>query len=79
MGMRGEGYRAMREGWHVMGTVIFVLAVVAFWALVFCLMMLFIRMISRGRDNEEVACDVTDESYILDKDTVHAPPQAMAT
>lgn len=79
MGVRGKGHRALREGWHVMGTVIFVVLVVAFWAFVFCLMMFFIRLISRGRDNEEVACDVTDEYYVMSEDTAKASPQAMAT
>ena len=39
---------------------LWVLAVFAFWGAVFCLMFLFVALISRGRDDEETACDVPE-------------------
>lgn len=42
------------------GDVLWVLAVFAFWGGVFCLMFFFVRLISRGRDVEETACDLPE-------------------
>lgn len=44
------------------GDVLWVLAVFAFWGGVFGLMYYFVRLISRGRDNEETACDLPEPS-----------------
>lgn len=40
----------------MLGEVLWVLAVVAFWALVFSLMFLLVGRIARERDGEEVVC-----------------------
>lgn len=45
----------------MLGDVLWVLAVIAFWAFVALLMFTFVRLISRGRDNEETVCDVPKE------------------
>jgi hypothetical protein len=42
------------------GDVLWVLAVFAFWGGVFGLMYLFVWLISRGRDEEETACDLPE-------------------
>lgn len=44
------------------GDVLWVLAVFAFWGGVFSLMFLFVRLISRGRDDEETACDLPSQT-----------------
>ena len=39
-----------------------VLAVIAFWALVFCLMFFLVRLISVERDSEETVCELPESS-----------------
>jgi hypothetical protein len=46
-----------------MGNVIFVLAVVAFWACVFLLVMFLIRMSSSSREGEQAASELPEDSY----------------
>lgn len=56
------------------GDVLWVLAVFAFWGLVFGLMFLFVGLISRGRDNEETACELPSPMMATRTDTAsHAP------
>ena len=55
-----------------MGNVIFVLAVVAFWALVFVLVTFLIRMSTSSRDNDQVASDLS-EDYHETTDSSTAP------
>jgi hypothetical protein len=38
------------------------LAVVAFWAFVFCLMFYLVRVISVERDSEETVCEIPESS-----------------
>jgi hypothetical protein len=53
--------------------VLWVLAVIAFWGGVFCLMFLFVRLISRGRDDEETACDLPSDTISPADTSMHAP------
>ena len=46
-----------------MGNVIFVLAVVAFWACVFVLVMFLIRMASSSREVEQATSDLSEDHY----------------
>ncbi|HEU5348385.1 MAG TPA: hypothetical protein VFU63_07210 [Ktedonobacterales bacterium] len=55
------------------GDVLWVLAVFAFWGLVFALMVLFSGLISRGRDNEEKACDLPSVATSQTDTVTHAP------
>jgi hypothetical protein len=55
-----------------MGNVIFVLAVVAFWALVFVLVTFLIRMSTSSRDNDQVDSDLS-EDYHETTDSSTAP------
>lgn len=55
------------------GDVLWVLAVFAFWALVFCLMFLFVSLISRGRDGEETTCEVPQPTPSPVDTTGHVP------
>lgn len=43
------------------GEVSWVLAVIVFWAFVFCLVVFLTRMVSRERDDEEVVCELPEE------------------
>lgn len=53
------------------GDVLWVLAVFAFWGLVFGLMVLFTGLISRGRDGEETTCELP--SATATDTATHAP------
>ncbi|HEY7340849.1 MAG TPA: hypothetical protein VH591_08210 [Ktedonobacterales bacterium] len=55
------------------GDVLWVLAVFAFWGGVFCLMFFFVALISRGRDDEETACELPSETASSADTTMHAP------
>jgi hypothetical protein len=55
------------------GDVLWVLAVFAFWGFVFCLMFLFVRLISRGRDGEETTCEVPQPMASPVDTAGHAP------
>ena len=55
------------------GDVLWVLAVFAFWGGVFCLMFFFVALISRGRDDEETACELPTETASPTDTTMHAP------
>jgi amino acid permease len=46
-----------------MGNVIFVLAVVAFWACVFLLVMFLIRISSSSREGEQATSELSEDSY----------------
>lgn len=52
---------------------LWVLAVFAFWGLVFGLMILFSGLISRGRDNEETACELPTPTTSQTDASSHAP------
>lgn len=77
--MRGVAPRHRRESAVRMGDamsfgdVLWVLAVFAFWGLVFCLMFLFVSLISRGRDNEETACELPSPTVSQTDIATHAP------
>jgi hypothetical protein len=51
------------KGGKVMGNVIFVLAVVAFWAIVFSLVVFLIRMSISSHNEEQVISDTPEEYY----------------
>src|SRR5262249_54383193 len=55
------------KGWQAMqlGDLLLALAVIGFWALGFVLVFTFVWLISRGRDNEEMVCPLSDSSSIL--------------
>jgi hypothetical protein len=46
-----------------MGNVIFVLAVVAFWAFVFLLVTFLVRMASSSRESEHASSELSEDSY----------------
>ncbi len=48
-----------------LGDVLWVLAVVSFWAFVFVVMFSFVWLISRGRDNEETVCELPEVSSMV--------------
>ena len=52
---------------------LWVLVVFAFWAGLFGLMFLFVALISRGRDDEETACDLPSETASSADTAMHAP------
>ena len=54
------------KGGNIVGNVIFVLAVVAFWAIVFVLVMFLIRMSTSSRDNEQAASDLSEDYEATD-------------
>lgn len=49
-----------------MGDLALVLAVVSFWAFVACVIALLVRYTASGRDDEEVACDLSESYYPAD-------------
>jgi hypothetical protein len=51
------------KGGNIVGNVIFVLAVIAFWAFVFVLVMFLIRMSTGSRDNEQAVSDLPEDYY----------------
>ncbi|MGE5334787.1 MAG: hypothetical protein ACM3N4_08825 [Nitrososphaerota archaeon] len=55
------------------GDVLWVLAVFAFWGLVFGLMVLFSGLISRGRDGEEMTCELPSATTTPTDTATHAP------
>jgi len=55
------------------GDVLWVLAVFAFWGLVFGLMYFFVALISRGRDSEETACELPSAMASQTETATHAP------
>jgi len=52
-----------------LGDVLWVVAVIGFWALVFVLMFTFVRLIARGRDNEETVCELPDPASMTPSTT----------
>ena len=54
------------KGGSIVGNVIFVLAVIAFWAFVFVLVMFLIRMSTSSRDNEQAASDLPEDYETTD-------------
>jgi hypothetical protein len=52
---------------------LWVLAIFAFWGVLFGLMFLFVALISRGRDDEETACDLPSETVSSVDTAMHAP------
>jgi hypothetical protein len=52
-----------------LGDVLWVVAVFAFWALVFVMMFSFVWLISRGHDNEETVCELPDTSSMITANT----------
>lgn len=58
-----------------MGDLALVLAVVFFWAFVACVIALLVRYTATSRDDEEVACDLSESYYAKDAedhDMAHA-------
>lgn len=52
-----------------LGDVLWVVAVIGFWALVFVMMFTFVWLIARGRDNEETVCDLPTSSSMVTANT----------
>ena len=52
-----------------LGDVLWTLAVIGFWALVFVVMFSFVWLISRGRDNEETACELSETPSMVTANT----------
>lgn len=52
--------------------------VIAFWILVFGLIMFLVRWTARANDDEQTVCDITDE-YYMSAHGAHSPPTASAT
>jgi hypothetical protein len=59
------------RGWQAMelGDVLWVVAVIGFWALVFVLMFSFVWLISRGHDDEETVCELPELSSTVATNT----------
>ncbi|HKS71007.1 MAG TPA: hypothetical protein VJQ45_11330 [Ktedonobacterales bacterium] len=52
--------------------------VIAFWILVFGLMMTLVRWVARANDDEQTVCDITDD-YYAPAHTSSSSPTAPAT
>lgn len=47
--------------------------VIAFWIVVFGLVMFLVRWVSRANDDEQTVCDITDEYYTPSHPSTNSP------
>lgn len=62
----GEGWTDPRraKGWRAMlGNVIWVIAVIGFWAVVFGIVTLLVSIVARERDSEQLVCELPENYW----------------
>lgn len=53
--------------------------VIAFWIVVFGLVMFLVRWVARANDDEQTVCDITDDNYYAPGQSSTNSPTAPAT